>query len=177
MSVSFRNRTLLFTGTGKGKTTAALGMAVRASGHGLRSLMVQFVKSNDTTGEMAALRHLPGIQIIQVGRGFPPVHDGPEFSAHRRAAEAGLKSVAEALASGSWDMVILDEIANAVFRGFLEEPQVIDAVQKAAPKTVVVLTGRHASDRLVELADTVTEMRPLKHGFERGWTAQQGVEF
>jgi len=172
-----RNRTLLFTGNGKGKTSAALGMALRACGHGLRSLIVQFVKSNDSTGEMSALRHLPGIEIVQAGRGFLPPKDAPDFSEHRRAAEESMGYAAEALASGKWDMVVLDEIAYAVFREILDECEVIDAVKNAAPDTVIVLTGRYASNRLVEVADTITEMHSIKHGYEAGWTAQKGVEF
>lgn len=177
MTDSHSNRTLLFTGAGKGKTTAALGMALRASGHGMRSLIIQFVKSDESTGEVIALKHLPGIEIVQAGRGFLPAKDAPNFSEHRRAAEEGMRYAAEALASGKWDVVVLDEIANAVFRKILNAREVIKAVENAAPKTVIVLTGRHASEEFVKVADTVTEMHPIKHGFETGWTAQRGVEF
>jgi len=177
MTDSRRNRTLLFTGAGKGKTTAALGMALRASGHGLRSLIIQFVKSNDSVGEVSALRHLSGIEIVQAGRGFLPAKDDPEFREHRRAAAEGMRYAAEALASGKWDMVVLDEIANAVFREILDEREVINAIENAASEAVIVLTGRHAPEGLIEVADTVTEMHTVKHGFEIGWKAQKGVEF
>lgn len=177
MTNSPRNRTLLFTGAGKGKTTAALGMAVRAAGHGLRSLIIQFVKADASTGELGALESFEAVEIIQAGRGFVPAMSSPEFLGHEHAAAEGLRQAAQALASGEWDMVILDEIANAVYRGLLNEHEVIDAVNGAAPETVVVLTGRNASEGLVEAADTVTEMRPLKHGFEAGWPARKGVEF
>ncbi len=176
MTDPHRNRTLLFTGTGKGKTTAALGMVLRASGHGLRSLIIQFVKADDSTGEVSALRHLAGTEIVQAGRGFLPAQDAPDFPEHRRAAAEGLRYAADALSSGKWDMIVLDEIAYAVFRELLEESEVIAAVENAAPDTVVVLTGRCASDGLVDVADTVTEMHPLKHGIDTGWTAQKGVE-
>ena len=177
MTHSHRNRILLFTGEGKGKTTAALGMALRASGHGLRSLIVQFVKSENSTGEIRAVQGLPGIKILQAGRGFVPARNAPEFPEHLRSAAEAMKYAAEALASGKWDMVVLDEIANAVYRGLVEEREVLEAVENAARATVIVLTGRNASPGLVEAADTVTEMQPLKHGYLAGWAAQKGVEF
>lgn len=169
-------RVLLFTGDGKGKTTAALGMALRASGHGMRIMFIQFVKSDPDTGETAAFACLPGATIIQTGRGFIPDPAKPEFADHRRAAEAGLKLAGEALHSGRYDMVCLDEIAYAVARGLLSEEAVIRAVGKIHPGTVAVLTGRSATHGLIELADTVTEMKKIKHGLESGWPAQKGVE-
>lgn len=171
------NRTLLFTGTGKGKTTAALGLVLRASGHGLKSLIIQFIKSDDSTGEISALEHIPEVKIVQTGLGFLPAKDAPEFLEHQRAAIKGMKHAAEALASGKWDIIVLDEIVNAVYTGVLDEDEVIKTIKKAALKTVIVLTGRHASEKLIKIADTVTEMRLLKHGFETGWAAQKGVEF
>ena len=171
------NRTLLFTGTGKGKTTAALGMVLRASGHGLKSLIIQFIKTDDSTGEISALQQIPEVKIIQTGLGFLPAKDAPEFLKHQQAAIKGMKYAAEALTSGKWDIIVLDEIVNAVSKGILDECKVIEAIKKTALKTVIVLTGRHASEKLIKTADTVTEMRPLKHGFETGWAAQKGVEF
>ena len=172
-----QNRRLLFTGEGKGKTTAALGMALRASGHGLRTLIIQFVKSGESTGEINALRHVPEIEIVQTGRGFIPPENDPAFHEHRRSAVEGLNYAADALASGQWDMVILDEVVNAVYKGILDERDVIDAVESAEQDTIVVMTGRYASERLIENVDTVTEMHSVKHGFEAGRKAQKGVEF
>lgn len=169
-------RVLLFTGDGKGKTTAALGMALRASGHGMKVMFIQFVKSDPSTGEMAAFAGLHGATIIQTGRGFVPNPLQPQFAEHRRAAEEGLKLAAEALLSGRYDMVCLDEIAYAVARGLLSEEAVIHTVNETQPGTIAVLTGRNASHGLIELADTVTEMKKIKHGLETGWTAQKGVE-
>ncbi|OPY92916.1 MAG: Cob(I)yrinic acid a,c-diamide adenosyltransferase [Syntrophaceae bacterium PtaU1.Bin231] len=169
-------RVLLFTGDGKGKTTAALGMVLRASGHQMKILFIQFVKSDPGTGETAAFAGLPGATIIQTGRGFVPKPSKPEFADHRRAAEEGLKLAGEALRSGRYDMICLDEIAYAVARGLLAEEAVIQAVRQTHPGTIVVLTGRNATHGLIELADTATEMRKIKHGLETGWTAQKGVE-
>jgi cob(I)alamin adenosyltransferase len=170
-------RILLFTGNGKGKTTAALGMALRASGHGMRTVIFQFIKSDQRTGEIAAIRHLPGMEIVQLGRGFVPDRSSPAFDGHCRAAEEGLQRARLAMASGGYDLVILDEIANAVAKGLVEESPVIEAIRATSPETVVVLTGRGASAGLLELADTVTEMRAVKHGFSVGRPARQGVEY
>lgn len=169
-------RVLLLTGDGKGKTTAALGMALRASGHGMKIIFIQFVKSDPHTGETTALAGMPGATIIQTGRGFVPQPSHPRFIEHHLAAEEGLKLAEEALRSGSYDMVCLDEVAYAVARGLLSEDAVVRTVGAAHPGTVTVLTGRNATPGLIDLADTVTEMRKIKHGLETGWTAQKGVE-
>jgi len=169
-------RVLLFTGDGKGKTTAALGMALRATGHGMKIMFIQFVKSDPNTGETAAFAGLPGTTIVQAGRGFVPDSSKPDFAEHCRAAEAGLEQAKEALNSGRFEMVCLDEIAYAVARGLLSEKAVMEVVRASHPETIVVLTGRNATSGLIELADTVTEMKKIKHGLEIGWTAQKGVE-
>lgn len=169
-------RILLFTGDGKGKTTAALGLALRASGHGLKTLIIQFLKSNLSTGEIAGIKHLPGVEIIQEGCGFVPSETDADFIRHREAAGKGLNLAAEALACGNYQMVILDEICVAVSRKLLSEERVMEVISKAAPETCVVLTGRNAPAGFISLADTVTEMRAVKHGFRNGRKAQKGVE-
>ncbi len=169
-------RVLLFTGDGKGKTTAALGMALRAAGHGMKVLFLQFVKSDPDTGEMAAFADLPGCGIVLAGRGFVPPPASPEYPEHCRAAEEGMKKAREALSSGGFDMVCLDEIAVAVAKGLVSEEAVLKMVRQAHPDTIVVLTGRYATAGMIELADTVTEMRNIKHGLASGWPAQKGVE-
>lgn len=172
-----KSRILLFTGDGKGKTTAALGMALRASGHGLRTLILQFIKSNASTGELAAIQHLPGVEIIQLGRGFTPPAEDPAFSEHRRAAQDALKMALEALQSKRYDLIILDEICTAVAKGLLDEDQVLEIISQGDEDSHIVLTGRGATDRLISKADTVTEMCCLKHGLDEGWAAQKGVEY
>jgi cob(I)alamin adenosyltransferase len=175
--MAHKGRILLFTGDGKGKTTAALGMALRASGHGLRTLILQFIKANSSVGEIAACRHLPGVEISQTGLGFVPERSEPSFSEHRRAAQEGLGLALKALTSGRYDLVILDEICTAVSRGLLDEECVVEAVRQAHPQACVVMTGRNATRALIELADTVTEMRSIKHGFMEGRVAEKGVEY
>jgi cob(I)alamin adenosyltransferase len=169
-------RVLLFTGDGKGKTTAALGMAMRACGHGMRVLVLQFVKAAPT-GELAASRQLPGFEFVQTGLGFVPKPDSPRFQEHRRAAAAGLERAAQALQSGLYDMVILDEICATVPTGLLTEDSIVALMEQRPPALTVVLTGRGATARLIALADTVTEMRAVKHAFDAGRKAQKGVEF
>jgi cob(I)alamin adenosyltransferase len=170
-------RILLFTGDGKGKTTAALGMALRAAGHGMRTLVIQFIKADPSTGELAACKRLPGIEIVQAGRGFVPDRASPSFEEHCRAAREGLALAEKALENKGCDLLILDEICLAVSRGLLEEKDVLAVLEKGDPALDVVLTGRNATAGLMALADTVTEMRMVKHGLAKGFTARRGVEF
>ena len=170
-------RILLFTGDGKGKTTAALGMALRASGHRQRVFLLQVIKDNSSTGELVGCSHLPGVQILQTGRGFIPEPESPSFSEHRRAAEEGLTLAGKALKSQQYELVVLDEVCTAVARRLLTEEGVMEVIRMAAPETCVVLTGRKATPGLISLADTITEMRCIKHGFTSGRKAQKGVEY
>ncbi|RPH89422.1 MAG: cob(I)yrinic acid a,c-diamide adenosyltransferase [Desulfobacteraceae bacterium] len=172
-----QGRTLIFTGDGKGKTTAALGMALRAVGHGQRVLILQFIKANIHSGERAALKNLPGVELLQMGRGFLTLPEDPRFEEHRRAAEEALKKAVEILEAGRNPLIILDEVCTAIMKNLLTEAQVIEAVSHRKEAAVLVLTGRGAGPGLMALADTVTEMRNLKHGLTAGWKAQEGVEF
>jgi len=171
-------RIILFTGDGKGKTTAALGMILRASGHKLKSLIVQFIKTAGHTGELAACRHLPGVEIVQAGLGFLPDNKtNPAFAAHQQAAEDALEKVTAAIADGNYDLIVMDEICLAVKKDLLTEEAVIESIQKAGPEMVIVMTGRRSPAGLMSLADTVTEMTMIKHGYSEGRPAQKGVEF
>jgi len=174
--VDAAGRVLLFTGDGKGKTTAALGLALRAAGHDLHVLIVQFVKNNPKTGELRALQYLPSVELRQTGLGFVPPPSDPSFPGHRRAAEEGLELVCEALVCKRYDLVILDEICVALSLGLLRESAVLDVVGHRAAGVHVVLTGRGATPALLELADTVTEMSAVKHPYEAGKAATKGIE-
>jgi len=174
--MSGKARVLIFTGDGKGKTTAALGMAFRAAGHGLRTCVVQFVKGDTAVGEIASAAASPSIEIYTTGLGFLPPRDHPDFAGHRAAAEAGLIAAAEAIECGRYALVILDEVCLAVARGVIDESQVAELVAYAPPLSCLVLTGRDAPTSLIALADTVTEMRCVKHGLNAGIAAQKGVE-
>ncbi len=170
-------RILIFTGDGKGKTTAALGLALRATGHGLRVLVLQFVKGGQQTGELVAARQIPGFAIEQRGCGFVPAEKSAEFAIHRQAAESVLREADAALLSGSYDVVVLDELCLAVAKNLVPEQAALDVVGHARPGSVLVLTGRGATPGLIAAADTVTEMCLRKHGLKAGIKAQRGVEY
>jgi cob(I)alamin adenosyltransferase len=175
--MSDSGRILIFTGDGKGKTTAALGMALRAVGHSMKVSIIQFIKADSSTGEIAALRAIPGVRIVQTGCGFVPPESNPSFADHHEAAQSGLKLATREIESGEYSLVVLDEICVAVAKGLVGESDVVDVVRKAGPDTTLVLTGRGATPALIALADTVTEMKVIKHGMRSGWPAQEGVEF
>ena len=174
--MSPKPRILIFTGDGKGKTTAALGIAFRASGHGLRTSVIQFIKSDRSVGEIAAAAASAAVEIHTTGLGFLPPADDPRFVEHQAAARAGLQKAAEIVVGGQFPVVVLDEICLAVARGLLQEQQVVELLAQAPPETCLVLTGRAATPALIALADTVTEMQCLKHGLQAGLAAQRGVE-
>ena len=176
-AISDSARILVFTGDGKGKTTAAMGMALRAAGHNMPTRIIQFLKADDSTGELAACKDFPHVHMQQVGKGFVPKPDHPHYPCHRTAAQDGLKMATETLQSGQYLLVILDEICTAIERGLLTEPEVADAARLARPGTVLVLTGRGAPPAIIALADTVTSMQCIKHGMKTGHKAQKGVEF
>lgn len=171
-------RILIFTGDGKGKTTAALGMALRASGHGMRVKIVQFIKSETNTGEYAAVKKLDTVEVVQSGLGFVPAAGHPDFPLHQGAARHALQIAAEAIHSKAYDMIILDEICNAVSKKLIPEEEVIRLIKSVANDPLcLVLTGRGASDGLIALADTVTVMQCRKHALQENIPAQRGVEF
>lgn len=172
---------IVFTGNGKGKTTAAIGMAVRASGHRMRVKLIQFIKGSWKTGELEALKALaPHIEHVRTGRGFtidrlrdPRITDEEHEAAARKGFELGV----EAVRSGEYDLVVLDEILGAVKAGLVSIDQLLDLVAQKPREVHLVLTGRGAPPELIEVADLVTEMQPIKHPYARGVRAQKGVEF
>jgi cob(I)alamin adenosyltransferase len=170
-------RILIFTGEGKGKTTAALGTVLRAAGHGWKSLVVQFIKADDKTGELSSCRFLPGVDIVQMGCGFVPKADHPAFAEHCRAAQEALAYAEKSLASGQYNLIVLDEICGAVSMKLIAEDRVLEILGRSTKTACVILTGRGSSARLRERADTVTEMRCLRHGVDQGIGAQLGVEY
>ncbi|MDD2706394.1 MAG: cob(I)yrinic acid a,c-diamide adenosyltransferase [Verrucomicrobiae bacterium] len=175
--MSKKPRILICTGDGKGKTTAALGMVLRAMGHGMRAAFLQFMKNDDATGEIRALRRFRNCCLLQMGRGFVPKPGSPAFEKHREAAQKALDEAARRIGSSRWQLVVLDELCTALSVRLLDEDEVLRILKKARGPECLVLTGRGASRRLMGLADTVTEMRCIKHGMRTGWKAQKGVEF
>ncbi len=181
-----RGLILINTGPGKGKTTAALGTAMRAAGNGMRVLILQFLKGSWHYGELDAAEALNSesgsetarnFVIKQLGRGFVKVGGAETDPEDIRLVEAAWDEAAEAILSGEWDLVVLDEINYAIGYKMLA-PEVVAEVLRRRPEMVhVILTGRNAHPLLVELADTVTEMREVKHAYQRGILAQRGIEF
>ena len=168
---------LIFTGDGKGKSTASFGMAVRAAGHGQRILILQFMKSDASTGELIGLRDKLGIDIRQMGLGFVPKPDHPKYPAHKEAAQKAFAVAVQAMQSGDYDLLILDEICGTVTAGLVLEQQVLETIAASRDDLNIVLTGRNATIKMIEMADTVTEMVPLKHALETGIPAREGIEF
>lgn len=165
---------LLFTGDGKGKTTAALGMALRAVGHGLRVRMIQFLKADTDTGEcLAAARLGPLFSLETLGCGFVP---GPWGETDIRAARNAWDAASEALGDPSWNLVILDEVTYCMKAGVLSVDEVLEALAKRPAEMHVVLTGRDAPPELIEAADLVTHMEAIKHPHDKGLPAQPGIE-
>ena len=170
-------RILLFTGNGKGKSTAAFGMLARALGHGMKARVIQFVKSDDAVGEQRFFSPLEGVAWEQFGRGFLPRDpESPEMEEHRAAAREGLDAAIAALASPDYDFVLLDEICFALSQNLIPLDTLLEALRSAEDGKIVVMTGRNAPQALIVAADTVTEMTLVKHAFEKGIMAQRGVE-
>lgn len=174
-----RGLIIVFSGPGKGKTTAALGTALRAVGQGLRVLMVQFIKGSWHYGELDAGRKLgeESFKILPMGRGFVKVGAEKPDPEDVRLVEEAWAYARQALAGGEYDMVILDEINYAISYKMLDPAKVVEAL-KAKPEMVhVILTGRNAHPLIVECADMVTEMREVKHPYQKGILAQRGIEY
>ena len=163
------------TGDGKGKTTAALGLLLRASGRGLKVGMFQFIKSAETPyGEHHAARRL-GVEIVPLGDGFTWL--STDLDADRALAAAGWARVADALAAGTFDVLVLDELTYPLTYGWLDPAMVVEAIRARPAGTHVVVTGRNAHPALVDAADLVTEMRLVKHPYrDQGIGAQPGIE-
>lgn len=168
----------IYTGNGKGKTTAAMGLAIRAAGRGLRVFICQFMKGRPT-GEAMLMRERLGdlIEIHQCGgEKFITDRNSPPREAVQMARQA-LSLSRKALLSGDYDLVILDEINVAIYFNLLSEEEVLALLREKPPKVELILTGRRAPQRLIQAADLVTEMREVKHYFNQGLAARKGIEF
>jgi cob(I)alamin adenosyltransferase len=164
----------VYTGAGKGKTTAAFGLALRAAGHGLRTYIGQFMKGQ-MYGELQALRDHSLIEIEQYGD-VRCVRREEVTSEHAAQARRGLERAREQMGSGRFDIIILDEINVTIWFGMLAGDEVLDFLEQRPTEVEVILTGRNAPDEIVAKADLVTEMREIKHYFQRGILARDGIE-
>jgi cob(I)alamin adenosyltransferase len=178
MTDSRRGLLLINTGPGKGKTTAAMGTALRAVGNGMRVLMLQFLKGSWHYGELDAVQAFgTNFVLKQMGRGFVKVGGAEIDPEDVRLVQTAWEEARDAINSGDWDMVILDEINYAISYGMLDAGQVAETLRNRPEMVHVILTGRNAHPTLVEMADTVTEMREVKHAYQKGILAQRGIEY
>ena len=169
---------ILYTGEGKGKTTAALGMMLRAAGYNKKCLMIQFGKAW-FTGELAGIKKLgPNVKIIQGGKGFLGILGSKVKKAeHKKAASEAYNILYKEITSGKWDIVVADEIVGAVSSGVLPLKQTVKLIKDKPKNLDLILTGHFADKKLIELADLVTEMQEIKHPFQKGILAKKGIDF
>jgi len=173
-----RGLIIVNTGPGKGKTTAAMGTALRAVGQGMRVLMLQFLKGSWHYGELDAVKAFGNNFIMkQMGRGFVKVGTEKPDPEDVRMVEEAWGEAVKAMQSGECDLLVLDEINYAISYGMLDPAKVVEALQSKPEQVHVILTGRNAHPTIVEIADTVTEMRQVKHAYEKGVMAQRGIEY
>jgi cob(I)alamin adenosyltransferase len=170
---------IVFTGDGKGKSSAALGITLRAFGHKMYVSFVQFIKSQSDTGESRACERLaPQIEFVSLGKGFVNCcGNTAPMDEHKKAAAEALTAARQRILSASWDIVVLDEINIAVKLGLVDIKDVMDLVRSKPPELHLILTGRDAHPDLIAAADMVTEMRDLKHPYDSGVPAQKGIDY
>ncbi len=162
------------TGNGKGKSSAAFGMVARALGHGMRVGVVQFIKGALSTGEEVFFRRFPEVEYHVMGEGY--TWETQDRERDTRTAQAAWAQAQRFLADPAWNLVVLDELTIVLKYGYLPLAAVLDALRARPPRQHVVVTGRAPPPELIALADTVTEMREVKHAFRAGVRAQKGVE-
>jgi cob(I)alamin adenosyltransferase len=165
---------LINTGNGKGKSTAAFGVAMRALGQGLTVSIIQFIKGKWKTGELQAAERL-GLELIPMGQGF--TWESKNLEEDKALMRQAWALASEKMLSGRYDLIILDEINYVLGYGYLQVDEVVRTLESRPSQVHVVLTGRNAPDEIVSIADCVTEMRDVKHPYRRGIPAQKGIDF
>lgn len=170
---------VVITGNGKGKTTGAMGMVLRAAGHGLRTCIVQFMKGDLYSGEWDGVKLLGGlVELHATGKGFCGIRGNPySREEHRANAQAGLALAREKMLSGQYDIVVLDEINNAVKLRLVDLDQLLALLEERPQKLHLVLTGRNAADEVIERADTVSEVNEIKHAYRKEIEPQPGIDY
>jgi cob(I)alamin adenosyltransferase len=170
---------IVYTGKGKGKTTAALGIVLRAVGHGYKVGMIQFIKGEWYYGELTSSKRLePEFELIAAGRGFVGIIDDDHpIEEHEKAAKDAIEVAKQKIASGDYDIMILDEINYAVKLNLISQEDILDVIAAKPEKTSLVLTGNYVPEAVMDAADLVTEMREIKHPYQRGIKAKKGVDF
>jgi cob(I)alamin adenosyltransferase len=170
---------VVYTGKGKGKTTAALGIVLRSVGHGYKVGMIQFIKGEWYYGELSSSKRLePEFEMIAAGKGFVGIIDDDHpIEDHQRAAQEAVALANERLSSGLYDIMILDEINYAIKLNLISVQNVLDIIKKKPKKTTLVLTGNYAPAEIIAVADLVTEMKEIKHPYQLGFKAKKGIDY
>ena len=170
---------IVYTGKGKGKTTAALGIALRATGYKKKICMIQFIKGSWHYGEMDSSKRLePEFEMVAIGKGFVGIIDDKSSKTdHQKVAKEAIRISNEKIQSGKYDIVILDEINYAVNLNLISLEDVLELIKSKPQNVDLVLTGNYAKDEVIEAADLVTEMREIKHPFQQGIKAKKGIDF
>ena len=170
---------VVITGYGKGKTTTALGIAVRACGHNLRTSIIQFMKGDIYAGEWDGIKKMNcQVELIPTGKGFCGIQGNPyPYQEHRKNAQKAIRLAHQKMESGHFDILILDEINNALHLRLVDLEQVLDIIRHKPPLMHLVLTGRDAPSQIIELADTVSEIIEIKHAYRKGIEPQQGIDY
>ncbi len=174
-----RGLVIVYTGKGKGKTTAALGIVLRAVGHGYKVCMIQFLKGEWYYGELTSSKRLePEFEMIAAGKGFVGIIDDDHpIGDHQGAAKQALMLAKEKLVSGAYDVMLLDEINYAAKLNLISEDDILDIIAAKPEKTSLVLTGNYAPESVIAAADLVTEMKEIKHPYQKGIKAKKGIDF
>jgi cob(I)alamin adenosyltransferase len=171
---------LINTGSGKGKTTAAIGCALRSAGHKQKVLILQYIKGNMNTGELKSIENLkPYIEIFQTGKGFIKYKEGKPFITEedKKDAEQAYEFSIKKIKNGNYDLIILDEIINLLNFNLISFEEIKKIISSRSEGSSIILTGSNAPIELIELADTVTEMKEIKHAFHKGINAKKGIEY
>ncbi|MBT9167055.1 MAG: Cob(I)yrinic acid a,c-diamide adenosyltransferase [Syntrophomonadaceae bacterium] len=175
MGTKERGLIMVYTGSGKGKTTAAVGQAVRAAGHGYRVYMIHFMKGRDY-GEFLAVGQLPNLTVVRAGRDLFVNRENPE-QVDIELARDGFERARKVICGGEYDLVVLDEINVAVDFGLIPETDLFQLMEEKPPQVDLILTGRGASPELVRRADMVSEILAIKHHYDSGINGRKGIEY
>jgi cob(I)alamin adenosyltransferase len=170
---------VVITGYGKGKTTTALGIVVRACGHNMKVCMIQFMKGDLYAGEWDGIKKMGcQVELIPTGKGFCGIQGNPyPYKEHRRNAQEAIQLAHQKIESGEYDILILDEINNALHLRLVDPEQVLEIIRRKPPLMHLVLTGRDADPQVIELADTVSEIVDVKHAYRKGIEPQPGIDY
>jgi cob(I)alamin adenosyltransferase len=170
---------VVVTGNGKGKTTSALGMTVRACGHGKSVSIVQFMKGDIFAGEWEGIKKIDcEVELVSTGKGFCGIQGNPyPYEEHRANAQEAIRLTMEKIRSGKWDIIVLDEINNALHLTLVDLEQVLEIINMKPAQMHIILTGRDAHPEVVALADTVSEVIEVKHAYQRDIEPQPGIDY